>query len=346
MINLLLLALAPTFFVMALGYGAGRTGNINNMHVAELNTVVMSYCLPASLFVATASSRWSELIGQWPILLSLAVVMMGGYLLWYAYQRYGRRQDSSESALQSLAVAQPNFAAAAFPVITALFGASHLSTVAVGIAVGSLMPSPLTLALLELDQSRSADAGPTRTAEGPRRTAGPSAGAQVADGAKIARTSGWGPIAGASRHALTKPIVLAPVFGTLVSLSGWRLPAFVSASLREIGVAAGGMGLLVTGLVLSESRFRLTLNTLVGVVLSNVVQPVLAFAICRAVDAPTEITKLAVVMAALPSGFFGILFGNSYQRISSEANSTIIASTIFSALTLAATIGWTYSYRG
>jgi malonate transporter len=39
--------------------------------------------------------------------------------------------------------------------------------------------------------------------------------------------------------------------------------------------------------------------------------------------------KLSVVMAALPSGFFGILFGTSYRRISDEANSTIIASTIF-----------------
>jgi malonate transporter len=64
------------------------------------------------------------------------------------------------------------------------------------------------------------------------------------------------------------------------------------------------------------------------------------------VTAPVEITQLAVVMAALPSGFFGILFGNSYNRISVEANSTIIASTLFSTLTLAAAIGWTYNYGG
>jgi len=34
-------------------------------------------------------------------------------------------------------------------------------------------------------------------------------------------------------------------------------------------------------------------------------------------------------MAALPSGFFGILFGTSYRRISNEANSTIIAARFF-----------------
>jgi len=290
---------------------------MNNMHVSELITVVLSYCLPASLFVATATSKWSDLIAQWPILLSLAIVMMGIYLLWYFYERLARKQSSSESALQALAVGQPNFGAAAYPVITALFGADHLSTVAVGIAVGTLLPSPLTLALLELDKN-----------------SGQSKGACFSQ------------IASASGHALTKPIVLAPVFGMLVSLSGWQLPNVVAASLRQIGVAAGGMGLFVTGLVLSQSAFRLTLNTTIGVIVSNVVQPILAFLICRAVGAPVEITKLSVIMAALPSGFFGILFGNNYNRLSEEGNSTIIASTIFSILTLAAAIGWTYHYGG
>jgi malonate transporter len=327
MLSVLSLSLAPTFFVMSLGYGAGKTGHINNMHVTELNTVVMSYCLPASLLVATASSKWSDLTSQWPILLSLGITMMGVYLVWYAYQRWGRKQDSSEAALQSLAVGQPNYAAAAFPVITALFGPEHLSTVAVGIAVGSTLPSPLTLALLELDRCMSSGG----------QAGGDNAGSKTSPLAQVAKACG---------HALSKPIVLAPLLGMLVSLSGWQLPDVAAASLRQIGTAAGGMGLLVTGLVLSESKFRLTLNTAFGVAVSNIAQPVLAFFICRAVNAPAEITELSVIMAALPSGFFGILFGNSYDRVSSEANSTIIASTIFSALTLAAAIGWRYGYGG
>jgi malonate transporter len=329
MLSILALALAPTFFVMLLGYGAGRTGHINNMRVTELNIVVIAYCLPAALFVVTASSKWSDLVTQWPILLSLAIVMMGVYLLWYVYERLVRKQDSSESAPQALAVGQPNFGAAAFPVITALFGAEHLSTVAVGIAVGTLLPSPLTLALLELDR---------RIGNGESETANKASGK--------ARCGGLMQIAKACGHALGKPIVLAPVSGTIVSLSGWQLPSVAAVSLRQIGAAAGGMGLFVTGLVLSQSTFRLTLNTTIGVVVSNIVQPILAFYICRAVNASVEITKLSVILAALPSGFFGILFGNSYNRISEEANSTIIASTIFSTLTLAAAIRWTYTYGG
>src|SRR3569833_3371359 len=254
--------------------------------------------------------------------------MMGIYLAWYAYQRWARHQDSTEAALQALAVGQPNFAAAAFPVITALFGASHLSTVAVGIAVGSLLPSPLTVALLELDRSHPA-------VEGPRGKRGGKNGSR-----------GLTEIRTALRRALSKPIVLAPVSGMLVSLSGWPLPEFVTASLRQIGTAAGGRGLLVTGLVLSESKLQLTRNTALGVGISNIVQPLLTFLICRAVGASVEITKLAVIMAALPSGFFGILYSNTYEQLSSETNSTIIVSTLLSALTLAVAIGWTYNGGG
>jgi hypothetical protein len=50
MISLLTLVLAPTFFVMLRGYTAGRVGIVNNMHVAELNTVVMGYALPSGFF--------------------------------------------------------------------------------------------------------------------------------------------------------------------------------------------------------------------------------------------------------------------------------------------------------
>jgi malonate transporter len=47
-------------------------------------------------------------------------------------------------------------------------------------------------------------------------------------------------------------------------------------------------------------------------------------------------------MAALPSGFFGILFGSSYGLVSEESGSMVIASTVTSMLTLALAIAWLY----
>jgi malonate transporter len=75
-IDVLLNALVPIFAVMALGYLAGWIRDIDNQHVAELNTLVMDFALPASLFVATAStSRAVLLAGSTLIVSSLASVV-------------------------------------------------------------------------------------------------------------------------------------------------------------------------------------------------------------------------------------------------------------------------------
>jgi malonate transporter and related proteins len=65
MTAILLNSLLPIFAVMALGYFAGYVRDIDNQHVGELNALVMDFALPASLFVATATTPWAMLVAQW-----------------------------------------------------------------------------------------------------------------------------------------------------------------------------------------------------------------------------------------------------------------------------------------
>jgi predicted permease len=101
-------------------------------------------------------------------------------------------------------------------------------------------------------------------------------------------------------------LALAPTF--FVMLLGYTagragivnnrpLPVVALAALREIGQAAGGLALFVTGLVLSERPFRLSRNTVFGAGIANIAQPLIAFAICRELGASVPTTKLSVVMA-------------------------------------------------
>src|SRR4029077_5595774 len=46
----------------------------------------------------------------------------------------------------------------------------------------------------------------------------------------------------------------------------------------------------------------------------------------------------AIILCAVPSGFFGILFGLRYGVVSQDAGSSLIASTILSAATIPAAI--------
>jgi len=314
MTQLILLALGPIFFVMLLGYFAGKMRTIDNHHVGEINALVMDFALPASLFVATASTPRAEMLGEAPLFALQGAAMLIPFAAWYFYERIARRTSAGEAAIQALTVAQPNYAAAGLPIVAALIGPPGAVQVAIAIAAATILPSPITLLLLELRGGGEQTEGESRT----RR------------------------IVRAVRRSLTKPIVLAPLFGAALSLGGLELGPALHASLQLIGAAAGGVALLLTGLVLSAQRFRLNANVALGTIVSNVLRPLLVVALVRLFPVPPEIAKIAILLAALPSGFFGILFGVNYKLDSDDSGSMVIASTVFSLATLAVAIALLY----
>jgi len=60
----ILLALVPIYFVLLLGFTAGKRGVVKSAHVGQLNAVVMSYALPASLLAATAAAPRASMLKQ------------------------------------------------------------------------------------------------------------------------------------------------------------------------------------------------------------------------------------------------------------------------------------------
>src|SRR5258706_14604520 len=194
MINVLLNALVPIFAVMALGYFAGWIRDIDNRHVAELNALVMDFALPASLFVATATTSRAVLLAQWPLLLVFIVSMLALYALSYWMQRRLFGLEPSEASVQALTIALPNYAAAGLPLISAVLGPPGTVDVALSIAAGSIVLSPPTLAILEANE---APAGGSRDLGGILR---------------------------AICRSLPQPLVLTPLAGMVFSPLGNPLP--------------------------------------------------------------------------------------------------------------------------
>jgi malonate transporter and related proteins len=306
-------ALAPIFIVIGLGFFAGRRGIIDNRHVPGLNALVMTFALPASIFVAIATTARRDMLQEGQLFLLLGVVMLAFFVIWYFVERRLSNVSSAEAAVQALVVAFPN-CAAGLPIVAAVLGAAGDVHVAVALAAGSILVVPPTIFLLELSRMKKrSDAAATK----------PNLVLVL-----------W--------RALTKPLVLASIVGAFISLSGVELSAFVTGPLDLIGQAAGGGAAFLTGLVLSALPFVLTRQVCIATIATNVVQPLAVFAFAKLLGAPPEIVKPAILIAALPAGFFGILFGVSYQANSKETGSTVIASTILSALTLIGIIAWLY----
>ena len=308
MLDIILGSTVPVFFVIALGYFAGWTRKIDNHHVAELNALVMDFALPASLFVAMVRTPRDLLLEQGTLMVVLAVSMLMIYGLHFFLQTTLFKLDSRQAAVEALTTALPNFAAVGLPLISSVFGAENTVSVGISIAVGSIVMSPLTLVILEAGDKTDTDVSALRR------------------------------ILGAIGRSILKPVVVAPIVGMVLALCDVEVPRLAVTSLTLIGVGTGGVALFLTGLILSSQPFKLNRTVASGMVLKNVVHPLLAAALVAALAVSPLIGREAIILSAVPSGFFGTLFGLRYGVVSQNAGSTLIVSTLLSAATLPAAI--------
>jgi malonate transporter len=314
MSNAILMALAPVFFVLLLGYAAGRFHIVDSHNVDGFNALVMDFALPASLFAATASASHSQIIAQTPLFLVFGLTMLLLYAIWYLSARGFSSVSRSDASIQALTVGFPNLAGVGLPILTSVLGPTGTIPVAVALATGSILVSPITLIIVEMSASKS--------------QGGKMSGLQMLS---------------AARRALTKPVVLAPALGILLSLSDLNLDALAHACLALIGSAAAGVALFLTGLILSSQSFRLDWRVVGATAAADVVRPLLAIAVVYFFPVAPDTAKTAILLAALPSGFFGILFAVSYRLDSATIGSIVTASTGFSIVTMSVAIATLFS---
>jgi malonate transporter and related proteins len=303
----ILASLAPIFLVMALGYAAGRTKEFDNHNIDSLNSLVMDFALPAALFTAMAQAPRRAMIDQAELALVLLIAMLLAFAATYVVQRRLFGADPRESALIALTASGPNVGSAGLPIVAALFNKSASISVAVAVAIAAIVLTPLSLLLLE-------------SAQGTGRSVGTIV-----------------------KSALLKPIVIAPILGLLASLCGISLPPLINSTLALVGQGASGTALFLTGLVLSAQPVRLTTNVGITATIKNILQPLLTAVLAMPLLTGAE-SRVAVMLMAVPSGAFGVLFAIRYSVASAQIGTTLIVSTIAGAATLTAAIllstGW------
>jgi len=297
----ILASLAPVFLVMALGYAAGKTREFDNHNIDSLNSLVMDFALPAALFTAMAQASRQAMIDQAHLTLVLFTAMLIAFAVTYFVQSQWFDSDRRESALVALTASGPNVGSAGLPIVAALFSKTASISVAVAVAVAAIVLTPLSLLLLE-------------SADGKGRSA-----------------------TAIIKGALIKPIVIAPVLGLLSSLAGLSPPPLLESTLTLVGQGASGTALFLTGLVLSAQPVRLTPNVGLVVLVKNVLQPLLAASFAMPLLDSAE-TRIAVMLTAVPSGAFGVLFAVRYNVASARIGTMLIASTIASIVTLTVAI--------
>src|SRR5438045_7407776 len=150
MILTVITVLLPVFFVLGLGYFAGRAKKFDADQVAGLNDLVLDYALPAMMFVATVKTPREQLLSEGPYALALLVAFVGLFLTVVLVSTLLLHHSLGEATLQANLASFPSVGFFGPPIFQGLFGPSSLVSIALATTLSLVTMIPLTLVLLEI----------------------------------------------------------------------------------------------------------------------------------------------------------------------------------------------------
>lgn len=302
-------ALAPIFVIMILGFLAGKAKMVDNKNVALLNIFVMDFALPAALFSATVKTPWAGIVQQWPLIVILTLSMWIAYAAIYFICTRVFKKSAQDSAVLTLTVALPNYAALGLPILGSVFPGSSATSlaVAVSIACGSVLLTPFCLLILEREKSRQA-------------------GTMQGSNLSLLPVLMW--------RSIKKPIVVGPLLGVILSALGFHMPEIVLHAIKPLGISATATALFLTGLILSARQLKINGAVIMSCLTKNLIQPFLAWGLISLFGFDGQVAVTAVLMIALSAGFFGVVFGNRFGVQSPDAEAALLLSSVLCIVTL------------
>jgi predicted permease len=298
-------ALLPVFFVLALGYLAGKWNEFDADQAAGLSKLALSFALPASLFVGMTEIPRELLLQQGRLVLALILAHVGLFLVaWFLLRRLNKLQGPASiiCALMLATSATPVFGVA---VLQPLLGDNSAGTVGlVALAINLVVPTAIIL--LE------------------------SSGTGAASGASSARAQ----VLSGLKSGLKSPLLWAPVLGIVVVLLGLRIPKEVTSCFAMIGSATSGVAVFTVGLTLAAHAFHLSKEVLLSTLGRITVQTAVLFALLHLLHVQSAFAREALVCCSFPLATIVVLLAAKYKTMEAESASALLLSTLSLVVTV------------
>ena len=298
----------PVFALILTGWGAGRARLLGRDSTGAMNLFVVWLALPAVLFRAMTQIHPAELLNG-GLLASFGLgiaIPFAISLVWS--RRAGTRL--SNSAIQALSATYCNVGYMGIPLCLMAFGQDSLVPGVITMVITACVQFGATIVLIEIDHP-----GPPDLSRMLRRISG-----------ALARN----------------PLLISPLLGLLVALTGFSLPLVLDRFLVLLGGAATPCALVATGLMLGETteKFQPLLVARL-VVLKLLVQPAIAWVIAfKLMTLPPAWGETAVLMSALPTGAGAFILAKLYGKEAASTSGAVLVSTILSFATLSLLLAW------
>ncbi len=291
---ILLQALVPLFFVLALGYAAGKFHSFDSDQATGFNTLLVEFALPAMLFASTVAITRAQLLGEAKTVLVFAITYIGLFLLVVAVYHWAFKRKVSEASIAGLLLAS---SAAPFfgpSVVTPIYGVQAGLMIALAALVINVLQVPLAITLIntggDLDKKKN------------------------------------GSVLGTIWSSLRQPVVVAPVVGLVLVLAGVTLPKFLQSAASLMGSATAGVAVFASGLTLAAHKITISREVLLNTVGKLFLLPacVLGLGLIFGIRGPLE--AQGVLVSAISSGLIGVILASRYKVNVEEAASTVLLS--------------------
>ena len=309
-INGLVGALAPVFFVLVLGYAAGKRNEFNIDQSAGLSKLALNFALPASLFVSMSSIPKDLLLQQGRLLLALTIVHLGLFIAAWVLLNMVKPLRGTASLIYALALSTSATPVFGFAVLQPILGATAGPTIGL-VALTINLTVPLAVVLLAMDEA-------TKRSQ---------AGAGASRGSPVLTGLGAG---------LKSPLLWAPILGIILTLSGHHLPMQVAACFDLIGSATSGVAVFAVGLVLAAHPILISKAVIFGSLARVSIQSALFLALLRILHVVSPFANDSLLCCSFPLSNVVVLFAARYRAVEAESASMLLFSTLLLVVTVPA----------
>jgi len=301
-------ALLPVFFVLALGYLAGKRNTFDADQAAGLSKLALTFALPASLFVGMTEIPRELLLQQGRLVLALVLTHDGLFVVAWLVLRRVKSLKGAASIICALMLATSATPVFGIAVLQPLLGDNSTGTVGlVALAINLVVPAAIIL--LEMQSPGFEE---TSAASSSYR-------AQVLSGLK---------------SGLKSPLLWGPVLGIAVVLAGLRIPKDIASCFEMIGSATSGVAVFTVGLTLAAHAFQLSKAVLLATLGRITMQTSVLFALLHLLHVQSPFAREALVCCSFPLATIVVLLAAKYKAMEAESASALLLSTLSLVVTV------------
>lgn len=294
----------PIFALIFAGWFASRIGVLGPHATTELNRFVVYLALPALLFDIIAHARWVE-VWQPGFIAAFGLGVTMIFCLTVAV-RMRRPRHLADAAIDGLNASYANTGFVGFPLVLVALGREALAPTLIATIITVCVLFAVAILLIET-------------------------GLQTERRRKHL-------IIKVGSSLLRNPLLVAPVLGALVPLTGQGVPGLVESFLNLLGGAASPCALVALGLFLAQKRESTERDGRAAALLVGfklILQPVVTWLLATAVfGLPPLLTHAAVLLAALPTGTGPFMLAEFYGREAGITSNVVLSSTVMSVVTI------------